>query len=69
MKKTIVLCATYAIKRIFIIFIRTAGRLSENIYTFTAEAGDNNARFRCEASNVMSQNPLKADIDITVLCK
>ncbi|XP_069965197.1 nephrin isoform X5 [Bactrocera oleae] len=46
---------------------RTAGRLSENIYTFTAEAGDNNARFRCEASNVMSQNPLKADIDITVL--
>ncbi|XP_049307143.1 nephrin isoform X1 [Bactrocera dorsalis] len=46
---------------------RTAGRLSENIYTFTAEASDNNARFRCEASNVMSQNPLKAEIDITVL--
>ncbi|XP_053966977.1 nephrin isoform X1 [Anastrepha ludens] len=46
---------------------RTAGRLSENIYTFTAEASDNNARFRCEASNVMSQTPLKAEIDITVL--
>ncbi|CAD7011505.1 unnamed protein product [Ceratitis capitata] len=45
----------------------TAGRLSENIYTFTAEASDNNARFRCEASNVMSQTPLKAEIDITVL--
>ncbi|XP_067629154.1 nephrin isoform X1 [Eurosta solidaginis] len=46
---------------------RTAGRLSENIYTFTAEASDNNARFRCEASNVMSQTPLKAEIDINVL--
>ncbi|XP_043071244.1 nephrin [Drosophila grimshawi] len=46
---------------------RTAGRLSENIYTFTAEAGDNKARFRCEASNVMSQTPLKAEVDLTVL--
>ncbi|XP_017044355.1 nephrin isoform X1 [Drosophila ficusphila] len=46
---------------------RTAGRLSENIYTFTAEAGDNKARFRCEASNVMSQNPLKAEVELSVL--
>lgn len=48
---------------------RTAGRLSENIYSFTAEAGDNKARFRCEASNVMSQTPLKAEVDLAVLCK
>jgi len=48
---------------------RTSGRLSENIYTFTAEAGDNKARFRCEASNVMSQNPLKAEVELAVLCK
>lgn len=48
---------------------RTAGRLSENIYTFTAEASDNKARFRCEASNIMSQTPLKAEVDLTVLCK
>jgi len=48
---------------------RTSGRLSENIYTFTAEAGDNKARFRCEASNVMSQNPLKAEVELSVLCK
>ncbi|XP_016986343.2 nephrin isoform X1 [Drosophila rhopaloa] len=46
---------------------RTSGRLSENIYTFTAEAGDNRARFRCEASNVMSQNPLKAEVELAVL--
>lgn len=48
---------------------RTSGRLSENIYSFTAEAGDNKARFRCEASNVMSQTPLKAEVDLAVLCK
>ncbi|KAH8299303.1 hypothetical protein KR044_000269, partial [Drosophila immigrans] len=46
---------------------RTSGRLSENIYSFTAEAGDNKARFRCEASNVMSQTPLKAEVDLAVL--
>lgn len=46
---------------------RTSGRLSENIYTFTAEAGDNKARFRCEASNVMSENALKAEVDLAVL--
>ncbi|XP_037944607.1 nephrin [Teleopsis dalmanni] len=46
---------------------RTSGRLSENIYTFTAEASDNKARFRCEASNVMSQNPLRVEVELTVL--
>lgn len=48
---------------------RTTGRLSKNEYTFTAEASDNKARFRCEASNIMSQTPLKAEVDLTVLCK
>ena len=48
---------------------RTAGRVSENIYTFTADATDNKARYRCEASNIMSQAPLKAEIQLTVLCK
>ncbi|XP_017836908.1 nephrin isoform X1 [Drosophila busckii] len=46
---------------------RTSGRLSENIYSFTAEAGDNKARFRCEASNVMSQTPLKTEVELSVL--
>lgn len=43
--------------------------MSENIYSFTAEANDNKARFRCEASNIMSQTPLKAEVDLTVMCK
>lgn len=49
--------------------LRTTGRLSKNEFTFTAEASDNKARFRCEASNIMSQTPLKAEVDLTVLCK
>lgn len=49
--------------------LRTSGRISENIYSFTAEANDNKARFRCEASNIMSQTPLKAEVDLTVMCK
>lgn len=48
---------------------RTAGRVSENVYTFTADASDNKARYKCEASNIMSKSPLKAEIDMTVLCK
>lgn len=48
---------------------RTSGRISENVYSFTAEANDNKARFRCEASNIMSQTPLKAEVDLTVMCK
>lgn len=56
-------------KDFFLFNFRTAGRLSENIYTFTAEANDNKARFRCEASNIMSQTPLKVEVDLTVLCK
>lgn len=48
---------------------RTAGRVSENVYTFTADASDNKARYKCEASNIMSSKPLKAEIDLSVLCK
>ncbi|XP_066154012.1 nephrin isoform X2 [Euwallacea fornicatus] len=46
---------------------RTAGRVSENVYTFTADASDNKARYKCEASNIMSKTPLKVEIDMTVL--
>ncbi|KAL1124765.1 hypothetical protein AAG570_001386, partial [Ranatra chinensis] len=46
---------------------RTAGRLSENIYTFTADTSDNKAKYRCEASNVMSPSPLKAEVQLIVL--
>ncbi|CAH1372536.1 unnamed protein product [Tenebrio molitor] len=46
---------------------RTAGRVSENVYTFTADASDNKARYKCEASNIMSKSPLKAEVDMSVL--
>ncbi|KAK9509902.1 hypothetical protein O3M35_004793 [Rhynocoris fuscipes] len=46
---------------------RTAGRLSENVYTFTADASDNKAKYRCEASNILSPAPLKAEIELIVL--
>ncbi|XP_019890201.1 nephrin isoform X2 [Musca domestica] len=46
---------------------KTIGRMSENVYKFTAEASDNKARFRCEAINVMSPAPLKAEVELTVL--
>ncbi|CAB0005933.1 unnamed protein product, partial [Nesidiocoris tenuis] len=45
---------------------RTAGRLSENVVTFKADASDNKAKYRCEASNIMSPAPLKADVQLTV---
>lgn len=48
---------------------RTTGRVSENVYTFTADASDNKARFRCEASNVISPSPLKTEVELSVLCK
>lgn len=50
-------------------FPRTAGRLSENIYTFMAEAADNKARYRCDASNSMSKKALSVEIELFVLCK
>ncbi|XP_063704148.1 nephrin isoform X1 [Culicoides brevitarsis] len=46
---------------------RTQGRVSENKYTFVAEANDNKAKFRCEASNVMSPEPLKTEVELSVL--
>lgn len=47
----------------------TSGRESRNVYTFRAEAGDNKARFRCEASNLLSISPMKAEVTLTVHCK
>ena len=47
----------------------TSGRESRNVYAFKAEPGDNNARFRCEASNALSIAPMKAEVTLTVHCK
>ncbi len=47
----------------------TSGRESRNTYNFKADASDNNARFRCEASNQLSPAPMKAEIVLTVHCE
>lgn len=47
----------------------TTGRESRNVHIFRAEASDNNARFRCEASNPLTATPMKAEITLTVHCK
>uniref|UniRef100_A0A0N8CD86 Down syndrome cell adhesion molecule n=1 Tax=Daphnia magna TaxID=35525 RepID=A0A0N8CD86_9CRUS len=44
----------------------TTGRESRNVHIFRAEASDNNARFRCEASNALTTTPMKAEITLTV---
>ncbi|XP_052891416.1 nephrin-like [Anopheles moucheti] len=46
---------------------RTTDRLSENIYSFVAEATDNKARLRCEANNIMATKILKAEVTLNVL--
>ncbi|XP_053676889.1 nephrin-like [Anopheles nili] len=46
---------------------RTTDRLSENIYSFVAEATDNKARLRCEANNNMALKILKTEITLNVL--
>lgn len=48
---------------------RTSGRLSENVYKFTANASDNGANLVCEAKNLLSNTPLRAELNLTVLCK
>ncbi|XP_068144561.1 nephrin isoform X1 [Drosophila tropicalis] len=46
---------------------RTSGRLSENVYKFTASSEDNGATLLCEAKNLLSTTPLKAELNLTVL--
>ncbi|KAM8713441.1 hypothetical protein ACLKA7_013711 [Drosophila subpalustris] len=46
---------------------RTSGRLSENVYKFTANASDNGANLVCEAKNLLSNSPLRAELNLTVL--
>ncbi|XP_037715828.1 nephrin isoform X2 [Drosophila subpulchrella] len=46
---------------------RTSGRLSENVYKFTAAAEDNGANLVCEAKNLLATTPLRAELNLTVL--
>ncbi|XP_052122699.1 nephrin isoform X3 [Frankliniella occidentalis] len=44
----------------------THDAISESTYTFTADASDNNAVYRCTATNIQSQKPLSAQVTVTV---
>lgn len=41
----------------------------ENELVITVQPTDNNARFRCEASNVVTPEPLKEEIQLEVHCE
>ncbi|XP_076762632.1 sticks and stones isoform X2 [Xylocopa sonorina] len=45
---------------------RTEGSNSESVLSIIAKAQDNNARYRCEVSNIMSVEPMKVHVDLTV---
>jgi len=47
----------------------TNNKVSMSKYQFSADSSDNQARYRCDASNIMSRTPLSAHVDITVKCK
>lgn len=47
----------------------THDAISESTYTFTADASDNNAVYRCTATNVQSKKPLSAQVSLTVECE
>jgi len=38
-------------------------------YKFTAAAEDNGANLVCEAKNLLATTPLRAELNLTVLCK
>ncbi|XP_076321284.1 nephrin-like isoform X2 [Tachypleus tridentatus] len=45
----------------------TRGQKSTNKHTFVVDNSDNNAIYRCEASNIMSPQPMNALVKLTVL--
>lgn len=47
----------------------TTGRESTNTLTFVVESNDNNAIYRCEATNSVSLKPMVAMVKLTVQCK
>ncbi|XP_065200596.1 nephrin-like isoform X2 [Planococcus citri] len=45
---------------------RQNGRMSENVYVFTAEMDDNKAKYTCEASSVVGPTHMKTELNLTV---
>ncbi|CAN7982436.1 unnamed protein product, partial [Ixodes hexagonus] len=46
---------------------KNATREATNTYTFTVTAGDNNAVYRCEATNIVTLQPFEASVKLSVL--
>ncbi|EEC18289.1 nephrin, putative, partial [Ixodes scapularis] len=46
---------------------KNATREATNTYTFTVTAGDNNAVYRCEATNLVTLQPFEASVKLSVL--
>ena len=46
-----------------------AGQVVENVLVFTAQPSDMNAVYRCEVSNQVTPVPLKAQVNMTVMCE
>ncbi|GIY26086.1 synaptogenesis protein syg-2 [Caerostris extrusa] len=46
----------------------TGGREATNTHTFTVGPKDNKAVYKCEASNVVTNQPLTASVRLNVLC-
>ncbi|KAH7986927.1 hypothetical protein HPB52_024615 [Rhipicephalus sanguineus] len=48
--------------------LQAASREATSAYTFTVTAADNNAVYRCEASNLVTLQPSQASVTLSVLC-
>lgn len=46
---------------------KNATREATNTYTFKVTAGDNNAVYRCEATNIVASQPFEASVKLSVL--
>ena len=47
----------------------TSNNKAENEILFTVQPSDNEAIYRCEASNLVTVQPLKVEVKLTVQCK
>ena len=46
-----------------------SGHVTTNVHTFRVDASDNNGVYRCEASSIMTKEPIAASVKLKVHCK
>lgn len=46
-----------------------SGHVTTNIHTFRVDASDNNGVYRCEASSIMTKEPIAASVKLKVHCE